>query len=153
MPKVNKVILISHHSLNLSFPLLLYVISTAIPKFSLNSLHFHPNSPHFFYFTTQIPYILTLISCISISISFLTFQPLFSAFSLFRSLFGHFGFYKETTQFVISKNLFQENSCLSSKANTLLCNYCISLSTNIACIIYVVIIVISKIYLPCFYNL
>ena len=41
-------------SVNLSFPLLLYVISTAILKFPL-SLHRHPDSPHFSHFHLDSP--------------------------------------------------------------------------------------------------
>ena len=42
--------LTSLHSLNLSFPLLVYVISTAILKFHLHSLYVHTDSPHFWHF-------------------------------------------------------------------------------------------------------
>ena len=76
------IILASLHSLNLSFPLLSYFISTAIPKFHLDSLHRHPDWPHFSHFHPD------------------------------------------------SKLRFQENSYFSSKTNTPLCFYCITLGTK-----------------------
>ena len=44
------IILNSLHSLNLSFPLLFYVISTTVLTFYLNSLHRYHDSPHFLLF-------------------------------------------------------------------------------------------------------
>ena len=76
-------ILTSLHSfLNLSFPLLFYVISTAIPKF--RDSPWFTVIPRIFRISTQIPWI---------SIPFLAFLPLFSAFSSFCSPIPHFGFY------------------------------------------------------------
>ena len=61
------IILASLHSLNLSFPLLFYVTSSAVPKFPI----WFPTSPPWFRTFTQFPFIY---------IPFLAFPPLFSAF-------------------------------------------------------------------------
>ena len=55
--------LTSLQSLNLSFPLLFYVISTATPKSHFDSLNRHPDSPHFFYFNPDSLHFRS-ISCI-----------------------------------------------------------------------------------------
>ena len=59
------IILTYVHSLNLSFPLLFYSISTTIIKFA----PWFPASPHFCT-STQFPWITTLIFCTCISIQF-----------------------------------------------------------------------------------
>ena len=86
------IILISLHSLNLSFRLLFYVISTAILKFpswfpappSWFPTHFHPDSPHPYADSphTRIP------------IPLLAFPPLFPAHPLFPSPIPYFDFYR-----------------------------------------------------------
>ena len=73
-------ILASLYSLNLSFPFLFYIISTATFIPCIATL-----IPHIFTITTQIPCILTLIH-------FLAFSPLFSALSWFRSPISRFDF-------------------------------------------------------------
>ena len=50
--------------------------------------------PHIFWISTQIPSILTLICRSRISITFLTFLSLFSAFPSFRSPIPHFGLHR-----------------------------------------------------------
>ena len=86
------IIFTSLQSLNLLFPLLFHVISTAILKFPPWSLHRHPDSPHLLHFhpDSRIP---MLILRIRIPIPFLAFLPL-SAFSSFRSPVPDFGFYR-----------------------------------------------------------
>ena len=108
----------SLQSFNLSSPLLLILcIATLIP--------------HIFCISTQIPCIPRLILRIRIPILFLAFPPLFSAFPSFRSPIPHFGFNRQPAQFVFFKKLFQENSCFSSKTNTPLFYYCITLGTKL----------------------
>ena len=67
-------------------------------NFHLDSLHRHPNSPHFC-ISIQIPCILTMIPRTRIPIPFLAFPPLFSAFSSCRSTIPQFGFCRQPAQF------------------------------------------------------
>ena len=112
-------ILVSLYSLNLSFPLLFYVISTA------TFIPCNPTLiPHIFTITTQIPCILTLIH-------FLAFSPLFSALSWFCLPISRFDFYRQSAQSVIFNNFLQENRCFSSKTNIPLCYNSITLGTKL----------------------
>ena len=99
-------------------------ISTLIP--SIDTFF-----PQIFRISTQIPRIATLILRTRILIPFLAFPPLFFGIPLFCSPTPHFGFYRYSTQFIFFKHLFQENSCLSSKSNTPLFYYCITLRTKL----------------------
>ena len=107
-------ILTSLRSLNLSFPLLFYAISTAIPKFpSTLSRCIATMIPRIILIITLIPRISTLIPRIStlipristlipristliprICFAILALPPLFSGFPSFRSPIPHFGFYR-----------------------------------------------------------
>ena len=121
-----KFILTSLQSFNLSFPLLFHVIQTAI----LDSLHRHPDAPHFSYFHPDFPPSM-LIFRTSIPSLFLAFPPVFSVLPSFCSSIPHFGFYRQPAQFMFFKNLFYETSCFSSKTNTPLFYYCVSLGTKL----------------------
>ena len=118
MRETKFIIFTSLLSFNLSSPLLLILcIATVIL--------------HIFRIFTQIPCIPRLILRTRIPILFLAFPPLFSACPSFLSPIPHFEFHRQPTQFVYFKNLFQENSCFSSKANTPLFHYRISLGTRL----------------------
>ena len=80
------VILTSLHSLNLSFPLPIGVISTVILKFPL---WFPLWFPTFFAFPTSSPHSRPIPDN-RILIVFLVFPPLFYAFPSFHSLIPHF---------------------------------------------------------------
>ena len=94
------------------FPVLFYIISTTILKFPQCTATLIPNN---FCISTQSTRIPTLIPCTRIPIPFLVFPPLFSAFLSFPYPIPHFGYYRQPAQFVIFKDLFQENSCLVPK--------------------------------------
>ena len=91
---------------------------------SSNFLHFHPDSPHSHAdsprphshpFSPQFPHSDFQFPILSFTDSMLT-------------------------QFVIFQNFFQENSCFSSKTNTPLCYYCITLGTKLLFTSYMTII-------------
>ena len=126
------IILTSLNYFNLSFSLLFYVMSTAIPKCP----PWFPTSSHWFpiflCISSQIPHIPVLIP--SIPIPFLAFPSFFPPVL-------HFSFYRSPALFIIFKNLFSENSSFSSKTNTLLPQH----SPRHQIIIYIICDVISDI--------
>ena len=105
--------------ISLSFSLVSYVISIARLRFS----PWFPASLPWFHIT-HIPCITMLIFCTRICIPFLTFHS-------FRSPIPHFGFYRQSAQFAIFKNLFYKNSWFIFKKNTPLCYYCVTLGTKL----------------------
>ena len=123
------------------FPVLFYIISTTILKFPQCTATLIPNN---FCISTQSTRIPTLIPCTRIPIPFLVFPHLFSAFLSFPYPIPYFGYYRQPAQFVIFKDLFQENSCLVPKQAPpfLLLHY---LRHQI---IFYIISVITKNYLP-----
>ena len=98
-----------------SFPVLFCVLSTAIIKFPLCTAILILNN---FCISSQIIRISMLILRARIPIPFLAFQPLFSTFPSFLYPIPYFGYFRQPAQFVIFKNLFQENNCFSSKTGT-----------------------------------
>ena len=123
------IILTSLQSFNYHFRCYSMLLLQLYLSFHLGSLHRHSDSPHFLYFHPDSPH-STAILHTRIPIPFLVFPPLLSTFPPFRSPMPHFGFYRYHAQFVFFKNLFQENSCFSSKTNTPLFYYSIILGTK-----------------------
>ena len=122
------IILTSPQSLNLSFPLLFYAIFTAIIKFRPwfpILLPWFPTffafSPRFFAFPNWFP--------VPAFPSYSSHSHPYSSLIPFRN--SSFWLLQIVCSVVIFKNIFYENSCFSSKTNTPLCYYCITLGTKL----------------------
>lgn len=102
------------HSFNFSFPLLFYVISIAMPTF----LSWFPASPHWLPTFSTIPHRFP---------AYPRWFPGFPSHSS-HSLYSVPQFPASSFWF---RNLFQENSCFSSKINAPLCYYSTALGTKL----------------------